>query len=184
MIQAAVQDIAQEQEDIPPTPAPASAPAPTIYEQVPPPFSYLPPPVPPHMPFVPPPAPYDHNMNAAFMSENQQLRQELNAIKRDLMSMRTSQQFPYAPTGTTGNQPPSHTTRQKKPWAYCHTHGYCKHAGSECVQNVQIKDRTTKMKRLYTITWEETRRVLNGGRERWSVPDGVGLIKEEEKISK
>ena len=120
MVHAAIQDIAQEQ---------VYTPAPPVYE---PPFQQ-PPMVPPQQFFPPPPPqmpamPYDHAANAAFMNSNQQLQQQVNDLRILLQSMQQNGQVPQSqqPPGDGGNR------RPVKPWQYCHTHGYCKHAGSEC----------------------------------------------------
>ena len=62
------------------------------------------------------------------MNSNQQLQQQvrdLTALVQSLQTNAQGQQSQPPAGGSTGRRP-------IKPWKYCHTHGYCKHAGSEC----------------------------------------------------
>ena len=82
-----------------------------------------------------------HAANAAVMATNQQLMQQMQEMMRVMQSMQVNQQG--GTIQTTGNNANS-GRRQPKPWKYCHTHGYCKHAGSECTSKGQNhKDEAT-----------------------------------------
>ena len=119
MIFAAVQELAQEQVPEPSPPVHQAPPPPTVQNGM----IYQPPLCPPVQPM-----PYDHTANATIMNNNQQLQQQVRDLTAMVQSMQNNSQVfqgqPHA--GRRAGR------RPLKPWKYCHTHGYCKHAGSEC----------------------------------------------------
>ena len=83
----------------------------------------------PALPALAPPT-VDHAAHAAVANTNQQLAKEVQELKAMVYALQLQKQCtPVAPAPSASSKG---KRLQSKPWAYCHTHGFCKHAGTDC----------------------------------------------------